>query len=115
MEASKARTKREAGNLALRFERPAEKGGRGEVVLSFQDGERVRKYRIGTIGPCTVKTELGPIGAFEFVATKEDGLQVRCKTMAAVKRAVNLQLFEEIVGEKAASLRNQTQQGAGTR
>ena len=91
--------KPEAGNLAVSFEKPKEKGGAGDVVVSFQDGKTARKMRLGTLGPSISNTDLGPIACWLFKpeAGSVKGIEeIKKKTAGEVKRAVNLYLWESL-------------------
>jgi hypothetical protein len=91
--------KTEAGNLGLNFEKPKEKGGARSVVVSFQDGDHVRKKRIGLLTQSTIDTDLGSIECWAFEADGSSGFgDVKKKTAGDVKRAVNDALWQKLFG-----------------
>jgi len=93
------RKAREAGNLALVFEKPAVKGGDVVVVLQYQDGKSAVKERVGVLRKGEIETEVGDIECWAFLPEKDIyGPEIKKRRANDIKLALNRRLFENLAG-----------------
>ncbi len=101
------RKTREAGNLALVFEKAQVKGGDRVVVLQYQDGERAVKVRVGLLRRGEIETELGDIECWAFLPEKPHwGLEIKKRRANDIKLELNRRLFQRLAagtGEESES------------
>ena len=87
------------GHFSLRFEVTG-KGGERAAVIGYQDGEHAKRFKLGTVKPDQIETELGPQECWAFSPQEGGRLdleRVRRKTMGEVQRAVSRAIFEALV------------------
>ncbi len=93
------RKTKEAGNLALVFEKPQVKHGDIVVVLQYLDSGGAIKARIGVMRKGEIETEVGDIECWAFLPEKEVyGPEIKKRRASDIKLALNRRLFESLAG-----------------